>query len=203
MLSGPSVLEVVDLDRVEARFIPYVQRRQERMLQEQLMAEKQRKLRNNNENYDMNVDGNEVNMNENENESDKMVDKMDKMVVDDDLKKDENGNVVDPMNIEAKAMPNPNLGDVNEEVGDGNGDDIMNKLVDDYKPIQHALPNEDDMKIEQHILDDLDNDDESYLDIDLTKEQDALTNLKGLLASMQMNMGGQNNQESFLSLFKK
>merc|ERR1711997_1086891 len=115
-----------------------------------------------------------------------------------DLKKDGNGNVVDPVNIKTKPMPNPNIGDVKDD-----GDDIINKLVDDYNPIQRTLPTDDDMKIEQHIVDDLDNDDESYLDIDLSKEQDALTNLKVLLSSMQIDANSQDAQQSFLSLFKK
>jgi len=114
-----------------------------------------------------------------------------------------NVNVVDPVKIKSKAMPNPMLGDKNEE--SQNEEDMANKLVADYKPIQHTLPNDDDMKIEQHILDDLDdlNDDESYLDIDLSKEQNALINLKGLLNSMQFNANTQDDQQSFLSLFKR
>jgi len=201
MLSAPNPTEVVDLDRIEARFIPFVQQRQERILREQMMAEKQRKLKEEKEknSNDMNVDDamdkdEEEANNCNDNEA-MMIDGVDE---NDDLKKDEKGNVVDPVNIKAKPMPNPNIGDVND-----NDDDIMSKLVDDYKPIQRKLPDEDDMKIEQHILDDLDNDDESYLDIDLTKEQDALTNLKVLLNSMQIDANSQDDQQPFLSLFKK
>merc|ERR1712228_149889 len=101
----------------------------------------------------------------NENDEDDDID------MNDDCKEDEYVNAVD---LNVKAMPNPNLA------------------------------NEDDQKIEDHLLDDLDNDDESYLDIDLSVEKEALINLKVLLNSMQMNgNNGQDSQQSFLSLFKK
>ena len=254
MLSQPTPTQVIDLDRIEIRFVDYVQKRQERILRQKLQAEKMRKLReeqekrlaemakqqqenandDNNDDVemdnddngdnkdndevgdedgggDMNVDGNTDNEATNDNDDDDGTnDNIKPMVIDAGIdanednkdEKDENGDVVDEMKIKAKAMPNPNLGDVNVD----EADDIINNLVDNYNPIQYNQPNEEDMKIEQHIIDDLDdiNDDESYLDIDLSAEQDALTNLKVLLTSMQMN-GQQNNnsQETFLSLFKK
>merc|ERR1712228_1006335 len=119
----------------------------------------------------------------NENDEDDDID------MNDDCKEDEYVNAVD---LNVKAMPNPNLGDVEEE---------NVELIDKFDAIQNNLPNEDDQKIEEHLLDDLDNDDESYLDIDLSVEKEALINLKVLLNSMQMNgTNGQDSQQSFLSL---
>eukprot|EP00486_Rosalina_sp_Unknown_P005938 CAMPEP_0201569454 /NCGR_PEP_ID=MMETSP0190_2-20130828/11117_1 /ASSEMBLY_ACC=CAM_ASM_000263 /TAXON_ID=37353 /ORGANISM="Rosalina sp." /LENGTH=743 /DNA_ID=CAMNT_0047991755 /DNA_START=88 /DNA_END=2315 /DNA_ORIENTATION=+ len=254
MLSQPTPTEVIELDRVEVIFIPYVQKRQERIRREREMAEKMRKLQEeqakklleqqkleqeqqneenpNDDNNDqemnddeqqvpeqgMNIDGNtdnEVNEDNQDNDGDdNMGDEEEAnntkpMAIDDgvdenddDVKKDEDGNIVEPKQRKVKAMPNPNLGDVNEN--DEDEEDVVDKLVDTFNPIGYTQPNDDDMKIEQHILDDLDtiNDEDEYLDLPLDAEKDALQNLKVLLTSMQMNGGngnGDDNQQSFLS----
>merc|ERR1712228_420464 len=180
MLSAPNPTQVVDLDRIEVRFVPFVQMRQQRILKK--LKEEQMKKQ-------MDVESVENDKNENEqNENDED----DDIDMNDDCKEDEYVNAVD---LNVKAMPNPNLGDVEEE---------NVELIDKFDAIQNNLPNEDDQKIEEHLLDDLDNDDESYLDIDLSVEKEALINLKVLLNSMQMNgTNGQDSQQSFLSLFKK
>merc|ERR1719219_2549207 len=73
--------------------------------------------------------------------------------------------------IPSQAMPNPDLGDVNVPMEE----DVVNNLVDDFQPIQRRQRDEDDAKIEEHILGDLDiNDEDAYLDIELHKEQEAL-----------------------------
>merc|ERR1719204_2479235 len=196
---------VVDLDRIEVRFVPYVQRRQEKLRREQLR--KQREAEESRKQAELEAaqteqpqqpeadeDGQDVAMAEQDDDGDAVDDAdvgsgaeaKESMEVDDEAKEEPesgSGGVVQPVKIEAKAMPNPNLGDVNEEPKA----DITERLVDQFKPIQHKRPNEDDQKIEEHILDDLDNDEESYLDIDLSKEQNALTNLGAMLNSM----GGQ------------
>ena len=101
--------------------------------------------------------------------------------------------VLEPTAIPSQAMPNPDLGDVHVPMEE----DVVNNLVDDYQPIQHKQPDEDDAKIEEHILGDLDiNDEDSYLDIELNKEQEALDHLRVLLNSAS----SQDNKESFLSL---
>ena len=259
MLSQPTPTDVIELDRVEIIFVPYVRKRQERIRKEREIAERMRKLREEEERKlleqqqkdmeqgvvlenqnDDNDDDDEMDMNDvgdtnDEEQKDMNVDNvlcgndednddvdMDEeeannngdggpMVIDgvdgsDDVKKDEDGNVVEPKQRKVKAMPNPHLGDVNEDDEDKE-EDVVDKLVDDFEPIQYTQPNDDDMKIEQHILDDLDdiNDEEAYLDIDLSTEKDALQTLKVLLTSLQMNgdNGDNDGQQSFLSLFKK
>mmetsp|Transcript_47413 Transcript_47413/g.76048 ORF Transcript_47413/g.76048 Transcript_47413/m.76048 type:complete len:669 (+) Transcript_47413:75-2081(+) len=191
MLSAPDAQQVVELDRVELRFVAYVQKRQEMLLQrakqESLMQQQQQQQQLNDDDKD---DENDTNMADNE-EQDEEEANGDEM--------EQDANVVDPAEIQSKAMPNPHLGDKNVE------QEEEQKLVDKFKPIGYHVPDEDDRKIEQHILDDLDNDEEAYLDIDLTTEQDALQNLKVLLSSMQMNANAstQDDQQPFLSLFKK
>eukprot|EP01083_Nonionella_stella_P171917 588393_1 len=170
MLSAPNPNDVVDLDRIEPRFVPYVQRRMMQMIQDNATD---------NHNDNANTNG------------------------DDDLKEDEaqeSGDVVEPMQMETKAMPNPTLGDDDNDNQneDDDADVEMNepKLVEQFAPIAHKLPNDDDEKIEEHILNDLDNDEDSYLDVDLSNEQDAINNLKVLLNSIQAS-----NPQASLSLF--
>eukprot|EP01084_Bolivina_argentea_P026908 50028_1 len=170
ILSAPNPNDVVDLDRIEPRFVPYVQRRMMQMIQDNATD---------NHNDNANTNG------------------------DDDLKEDEaqeSGDVVEPMQMETKAMPNPTLGDDDNDNQneDDDADVEMNepKLVEQFAPIAHKLPNDDDEKIEEHILNDLDNDEDSYLDVDLSNEQDAINNLKVLLNSIQAS-----NPQASLSLF--
>ena len=63
--------------------------------------------------------------------------------------------------------------------------------VDNGAAIPDSAPNDDDAKIEEHIVADFENDEDSYLDIDLSREQQALQDLKVLMNSMQ-GMNGQN-----------
>lgn len=195
LLTAPGPTDIVDLDRVEVRFVPFVQERQQRLLRKQKEMERQRKMmemQQNETDIVMNGDiGDEEQMNGDDQYHDDDTKEMDPMAVD--------GDVVEAAAIPSQAMPNPDLGDVNVPMEE----DVVNKLVDDFEPIQRRQPNEDDMKIEEYILDDLDtNDEDSYLDIELNKEQEALDHLRVLLnsASSQDNA---DHKESFLTLFKQ
>merc|ERR1711879_84972 len=104
--------------------------------------------------------------------------------------------VVEAAAIPSQVMPNPDLGDVHVPMEQ----DVVNNLVDEFQPIQRKQPDEDDMKIEEHILGDLDiNDEDAYLDIELHKEQEALDHLRVLLNTAS----SQDNKESFLTLFNQ
>jgi len=197
LLTAPQITDIVDLDRIEVRFVPYVQERQQRLMRKQQREEEERKKQ-----MEMEQDGNE-------NEEEPMngggngtetVDEVKQMDVDDDDNDNDDGknggDVVEAAAIPSQAMPNPDLGDVHVPMEQ----DIVNNLVDDFQPIQRKQPDEDDMKIEQHILDDLSiNDEDAYLDIELHREQEALDHLRVLLNTAS----SQDNKESFLTLFNQ
>jgi len=194
LLTAPKITDIVDLDRIEVRFVPFVQERQQRLLRKQQLEEEERKKQmemeqdgNENEEEPMNGGGNDI----------ETVDEVKQMDVDDDNDDGKNGgDVVEAAAIPSQAMPNPDLGDVHVPMEQ----DIVNNLVDDFQPIQRKQPDEDDMKIEQHILDDLSiNDEDAYLDIELHREQEALDHLRVLLNTAS----SQDNKESFLTLFNQ
>jgi len=205
LLTNPQPTDIVDLERVEARFVPYVLKRQQRLRRKREKEEEERRKRMEMEmevekqrqmEMEMEVNGGGGDEDGDQNEDQNLNVEGDGAEEDEVKGMDVDDDTVKAAAIPSQAMPNPDLGDVNVPMEE----DVVNNLVDDFQPIQRRQRDEDDAKIEEHILDDLHiNDEDAYLDVELNQEQEALDHLRVLLNTASSH----NDEESFLSLFKK